>query len=274
MKEITMAQAKALELDILLEFDRLCRDRGLTYYLAYGTLLGAVRHGGFIPWDDDIDVLMPRADYERLVEEFPKACAVAHYRLVSPEDPISRHSFIKIMDTRTVKIESNMDYTPGALGIDMDVFPLDGQPEGESDHRVWYEKLQRCYRMADFPVRKTYGGRKKRWPLALINFLGGKRRWLGIAIKGFWQRRALRLHRQYPYGSSSWVGMVEHCFGCEKQRYPRQLFEETTLLEFEGHLFPAPAQYDEVLRICYGDYMTPPPESERGGHLIESAYWK
>lgn len=274
MKEIAMEEAKALELDILLEFDRVCRDRGLTYYLAYGTLLGAVRHRGFIPWDDDIDVLMPRPDYDRLMDAFPKACAVSHYRLIPPMDRISRHSFIKIMDTRTVKIESGIDYTPGALGIDIDVFPLDGQPEQEADHWVWYEKLQKCYRLADFPVRRYYGGRKKRWPLALINFLGGKRRWLGIAIKCFWQRRALALHRKYPLDASNWVGMVEHCFGCEKQRYPRQLFEDSALLEFEGHLFPVPAQYDAVLRIAYGDYMTPPPESERGGHLIERAYWK
>ena len=274
MKAITMEEAKTLELNILLEFDRVCKENNLTYYLAYGTLLGAVRHGGFIPWDDDIDVLMPRADYDRLALIFSNACAVPHYRLVSPDDRISRHSFIKIMDTRTVKIESNIDYAPGELGIDMDVFPLDGQPEREADHWVWYEKLQRCYRMADFPVRKHYGGRKKRWPLALIRFLGGKRRWLGSAIKGFWQRRARELHGQYPYGSSSWVGMVEHCFGCEKQRYPIKLFEETVPLEFEGHPFPAPARYDEILRICYGDYMIPPPEPERCGHLIERAYWK
>lgn len=274
MKELTLRQIQLLELDILLEFHRICETHGLTYHIAYGTLLGAVLHGGFIPWDDDIDVLMPRPDYEKLMALFPSACKVPHYRLISPLDTLSRHSYIKITDERTVKVETNFDYAPGPLGIDIDVFPLDGAPQEEADHWIWYEKLQRCYRLADFPMRKTYGGRKKRWPLAVINFLGGKRHLLGVQIKRHYLKKAQKLHKKHPLHASDWVGMVEHCFGCEKQRYPKALFENTTLLEFEGHLFPAPAEYDRILRICYGDYMVPPPESERYSHLIETAYQK
>ncbi len=274
MKKIDLREAQLLELDILLEFARYCEKHGLTYFIAYGTLLGAVRHQGFIPWDDDIDVWMPREDYNRLIREFHSHNEVAHYRLVPPMDPISRHSFVKIIDTRTVKKETNFDYAPGPLGIDIDVFPLDGQPEDEATFWDWFGKLEKCYQKADFPVRLRHECRRKRWILGLINLLGGKRHRLGTWIKNHYLKKAQRLHGKYPYHGSKYVGMVEHGFGCHRQRYDAKLFEESTLVLFEGHMLKAPKDYDAVLRQAYGDYMTPPPEQERQGHLLDHAYWK
>lgn len=274
MKEIGLRQAQLLELDILLSFANYCEKQKLTYFIAYGTLLGAVRHKGFIPWDDDVDVWMPRQDYNRLVSSFNTEMDHTHLQLISPLDAISRHSFVKIIDTRTVKIETNFDYAPGALGIDIDIFPLDGQPEDDVAFQNWYGKLEKCYQNADFPVRLTHECRRKRYLKAAMNILGGKRHRLGIWIKRHYQKKANRLHKAFPCSGSKYIGAVEHCFGCELDRFDAALFRDTTLLEFEGHLLRAPSQYETVLQLLYGDYMTLPPENQRFSHLIDQAYWK
>lgn len=274
MREIGLREAQLLELDILLELAAYCEKHDLTYFLAYGTLLGAVRHQGFIPWDDDIDVWMPRADYNQLIRDFNANSEKADYRLVSPMDAISRHSFVKIIDTRTIKIETNFDYAPGALGIDIDVFPLDGQPDEDGAFRAWYGQLEKYYQKADFPVRFRHECRRKRWILAVINFFGGKRHRLGTWIKRHYLKKAQRLHQRYPFHGAKFVGAVEHCFGCAEDRFDAALFKKSTQVMFEGHALNAPADYDAVLRRIFGDYMVLPPEEERYGHLIDQAYWK
>ena len=140
MKRIDLQEMQQLELNILLELDRFCQENGLVYYLAYGSLLGAVRHKGFIPWDDDVDVWMPRPDYDKLMRLFhhdQKGTKIPYYRLVTPMDRDSRPSFVKIMDTRTIKKEKNCDYSTGGLGVEIDVFPftkvlLEGRSAGSS----------------------------------------------------------------------------------------------------------------------------------------------
>lgn len=274
MKQIGLRESQMLQLDILLALADHCQTHGLTYYIAYGTLLGAVRHQGFIPWDDDIDVWMPREDYNRLIESFNTAVKVPYYRLIAPMDAISRHSFVKIIDTRTVKIETNFDYAPGALGVDIDVFPLDGQPEDADTYRKWFAKLEKCYQKADFPMRLSHECRRKRYLLALINLFGGKRHRMGTWIKRHYLKKAQRLHGKYPVHGSKYIGVAEHCFSCENERYEARCFEKIVRLPFEGHLFQAPAELDAVLRQTYDDYWALPPEPQRFGHFVDQVFWK
>ena len=277
MKEIDLQQMQQLELNILVELDRFCQEHGLTYYMAYGTLLGAVRHQGFIPWDDDIDVWMPRADYDRLIALFhgeQSGTKVPYYRLVAPLDPQSRHSFVKIIDTRTVKRESNFDYTTGELGVDIDVFPLDGQPEEETDYEKWFALLQKYYWRADLPVRLYQENPRRQRVLRMIQCFGGKAGRLGVWIKQHYLKKALRLHKRYPYESSEKIGMAEMCFGCEKDRFTPEMFGTPVKIPFEGYMLNAPAQADAILRQLYGAYEQLPPSEERISHQLDAVYWK
>ncbi|MBP3701609.1 MAG: LicD family protein [Lachnospiraceae bacterium] len=277
MKEISLQEMQRLELNILLELDQFCQEHGLVYYMAYGTLLGAVRHKGFVPWDDDIDVWMPRADYDRLIALFhdrQQGTKVPHYQLVAPLDRRSRHSFVKIMDTRTVKRETNFDYATGDLGVDIDVFPLDGQPESEQEYQKWFAVLQKYYWRADLPVRLRQEDPKRRVVLRVIRCLEGKQRRLGVWIKRHYIKKALRLHEKYGYETSRRVGMVEMCFGCENDRFEAEVFGKQTPMKFEGYVLQAPADPHGILRQLYGEYQELPPEEERRGHQIDEVFWK
>lgn len=125
MTQLEARQVKAVELDILTELDRVCREHQLSYALAYGTLIGAMRHSGFIPWDDDIDVYMPRDDYEKLYDLWQQGALGEHYSLVSYRDRTSINSYCKLVDTRTRAVESFLDESAGKLGLWVDIFPLE-----------------------------------------------------------------------------------------------------------------------------------------------------
>ena len=152
MKPMSFEETKQVELEILTNVAEFCDKHEIQYFLAYGTLIGAVRHKGFIPWDDDIDIWMPRADYNRFLKIYNKENSDSQYKVISPYDKISRHTFVKVVDTRTVKIESGIDYSNGYLGIDVDIFPLDGQPDNDKDYFKWYNKLQKYYKLYPYLI--------------------------------------------------------------------------------------------------------------------------
>ena len=261
---IDIEESKKIELDILSYFARFCEEHGLRYFLAYGTLIGAVRHKGFIPWDDDVDVQMPREDYNRLIEIFNDQKEIEHLTLVSPEDKISRHSMVKIIDTRTVKIEKSVDYKNGYLGIDIDVFPLDGQPVDKDAYEKWYNKLHKIYWFYLINIMDPAVSIKRRVAIPLIRVLFNKKRL---------KKKADKLHAAYPYEISQYVGVIETPFDYKTDRVDKKHYEDFAMLEFEGQLFRAPVGYHEVLSTVYGDYMKLPPEEEQVTHHSNHSYW-
>lgn len=261
---IELEESKKIELEILSYFARFCEEHGLRYFLAYGTLIGAVRHKGFIPWDDDVDVQMPREDYNRLIEIFNDQKQIEHLTLVSPEDKISRHSIVKIIDTRTVKIEKSVDYKYGNLGIDIDVFPLDGQPSDQDIYEKWYEKLNKVYWLYLINILDPAVSIKKRVAVPLIRVFFNKKRM---------KKKADRLHAAYPYEASQYVGTIACAFNSRKNRADKKYYDNFVMLEFEGQFFRAPEGYEEILSTIYGDYMKLPPEEEQVTHHSNYSYW-
>ena len=142
MKQLTLEEVKQVELEILLVFDRVCRENGLKYSMCAGTLLGAVRHQGFIPWDDDIDLCMPRPDYEKLIRLSREGKLFPEYlKLACFEEGTLDSPYMKIMDTRTRIREEN--YTQQDVkSLWIDVFPVDGLPDTWKETVRLYQKAQ------------------------------------------------------------------------------------------------------------------------------------
>jgi lipopolysaccharide cholinephosphotransferase len=265
MKEISFEEAKQLELDILVDITNFCDSHGLRYCIAYGTLIGAIRHRGFIPWDDDIDINMPRKDYEEFLRTYN--ADGKKYRVIDPSSEMARHSFAKVIDTRTVKDEPMIAYEQ-PLGIDVDIFPLDGMPDNEQEFEEWYRELYKIY--AKFTLKNL---RAAYYP-KLTTRLKLKAKQLFCPSRKKLLARAQALHEKYPYESSRFVGCVESQYNGKGNRTEKENFAETVNVEFEGLSFKAPIGYDQILRSLYGDYMQLPPEEKRMTHHTNKMYWR
>ncbi len=265
-KEITFEEIKKIELDILLHVTAFCEKHGLRYFLTYGTLIGALRHKGFIPWDDDVDIQMPRADYEEFLRSYNAENAGGIYKLIAPTDKASRHSIGKVIDTRTVKIEPLLKYKE-PLGVDVDIFPIDGMPESEAEFDEWYAALHEIYNKYAI---QTITPTTDRF-LTNLNLI---RKHLTYPSRKKLLQQAAAMHAQYPYETSKYVGTVECAYNGKGNRAPKEDFDGFIMVEFEGHEFRAPVGYDRILRNIYGEYMTPPPKEKQVTHHTNKVYWK
>lgn len=270
-KNINIEELKIIQLNLLDALKEFCDRNSLTYYLAYGTLIGAVRHKGYIPWDDDVDILMPRRDYEKLIAAFNEGTDNQCLRLISHEiNPEYYLPFAKLVDTSTaMQEEVRSDYQ---IGVYIDIFPLDNLDDD-------YEKAKKCMRKA-FRYNAL---------LVLKNLVINKDRpWykntiirIGRIVSSKWSREYLikRLNgfslKKENDSYTDYVGLVT---GITKPSEAVVLkgdwFKNTVDLEFEGKIYSAPAGYDTILTHWYGDYMQLPPPEQRISHHVFEAWYK
>ncbi len=261
-REIDLRELKSLMLSILQDIDRFCRTHGIRYYLAYGTLIGAVRHKGYIPWDDDIDICMPRPDYMRFMQQYQHP----YYKAYCAETtPGWDHFIAKVCDERTIIDEGHGDL----CGVYVDVFPLDGLPDTEKGIKAHYRKVMSLLRIWS-SLHYT-----QKLHLKKGNGLGKNIKILTSKILGLFYsskkalKRVLKEKMKYPYEISDYVGSMT----CGDWSVPRDHIEMIDG-EFEGMRFIIPKNYDEWLTAIYGDYMQLPPVEQRVSNHGFKAYWK
>ena len=272
MLEITLQESKDIMMQILKDIALFCDENNLCYYLTYGTLIGAIRHKGFIPWDDDIDIAMPRPDYERFVKLYHQK---GRYGISSPLiDKGCFYLYSKVYDKRTVKIEERIDYKRfEPLGIDVDVFPLDGIPDEKykkqylfwSEIRYWLG-IQFSRSICPFPQHfRTLKGKL----IGPIVF--GICRMLG---QEFFASCYIKIAKLYNYEDSEYIHVAFPSRGSFRTRHAKSIFSKRIKVLFENEEFWVPIGYDEYLSNLYGNYMQLPPIEKRKTHHSYKVYWK
>ena len=269
MRDFTDEDLKKVLVELLKATHAFCENHNITYFLDSGTLLGAIRHKGFIPWDDDIDICMPRPDYERFIELVQKTPIAEHIYLYHPEDGVN--SFLKICDARTKLIE-HTDTLRVELGVYIDVFPKDGLPNNlkkAKGHCAKAEFYTLWYWFNKYSVKawkKTKNIVKK-----LIAWVAS----LFIKDGLYPLRKVRKLAQKYSFYESPYCATIVS--GGMRNCVPTELFKDKIMVPFEGEYYPAPIGYDQYLRKLFahvnnGEYMTPPPEKDRIPHKHE-IYW-
>lgn len=242
------------EQQILDVIDRVCRENGLRYSLAYGTLLGAVRHGGFIPWDDDIDVMMPREDYEKLIEIWPSVAPEGY--LLETERMYNDYvnTFLKIRKNHTTFLqfesEKNVSHHKG---IFVDIFPADRRAPGKVSR-----KLQFLFFAVNLLFNRGYvqeDGKTAEIQKVILSVVPQRyhrtvSNWAGVKS---------RVWNDYLSCELIFPCTIQDC----KRFYPADLFDHLECVPFNGKDYWACSKRDVFLSIRYGNYMQLPPEEER-----------
>lgn len=261
MRKVSMEELKEIQLEILNAIDAFCRENGINYWLDAGTLLGAVRHKGYIPWDDDIDIGMLRKDYDKFRESFN----LNHdrYRFVCIESDKEFYCpYGKVMDLHTYMKDGHAD-----SHINVDVFVCDNAPEDDRKVDALFKRrdlLRKLYYRQVLEVNKNRNIIKRTID-QLIKVV------LNCLPKGYFLKKIAENAQKYTDGKDS---RAANFMSIDRPIGPKSIWEEYIEVEFEGKVYKAPKGYDEWLKILYGDYMKLPPIEQRVTHHIIDAYVK
>lgn len=266
-RTIEIDELKHILLDILKHIDSFCRDNKIKYFLSGGTAIGAIRHHGFIPWDDDIDIMMLREDYERFISLY-KEMDHSEYTIHNCDLEHGFHvPFTKVDHSLTV-LRENIN-TPGSMGVSIDVFPIDSLPDDVNEQHRIYRKagfLTSLYNLKQVKYSPQRGFLKN-CILAI-----GRICLAPISIERIVKRLA-HLPDHFKYEDSKYCGVVIWGYGMREINL-KENYADVLYVLFEGLSVPVPAGYDNYLKSVYGDYMQLPPEEKRVSHHAYIAYWK
>lgn len=268
-KELNQDEIREVLLGLLKTIKKICVENNLRYFMTGGTLLGSIRHKGFIPWDDDIDIDMPRADLMKLVEIF-KNRPPDHIKLLSFYNNKNYfNTFPKLVDTRTRKIYSGVEPLDDA-GVNVDIMVLDGYPDNMMD-RILFERRLRFYQNMRWGAIQKYGDHNEDDSVpSLKRIRDGIYKMIGHSYA---LRKIEDLVRPYDFDSCDFVGEFVSNRGITA-KVPKRIFSESVDLPFEDDKYKAPIGYHEYMTHCFGDYMQLPPPEKRINHHINKVYWR
>ena len=274
MKQMTTREVQQVCLDIMKDVHEFCVKNDIRYSLSGGSMLGAIRHNGFIPWDDDIDIEIPLPDYDRFIRSYKSERG---YELFSREKDNNNDVYIRwsrICDMNSTYVEQGpYVWNKKNTGVWIDVLPLYAAPSNKEEFENYMKKFAKYikyshwlrFSKADISQRKYFKGRKKQLSFVIKKILG-------CFISNDYIDKCQRFLRKGSYSECKYVCASEH-YGLGEWK-PKQYVEDVTLHTFEDTQFYIMREYDKILRNLYGDYMQLPPEDKRGGHNKHPYFWK
>ena len=272
MREMTLQEVQKVSLDILKDVHEFCESHYIRYSLAYGTLIGAIRHKGFIPWDDDVDIVIPRPDFERFCKEYKSLCG---YKLYAPDNTNSFLTYARVCDNEHTRVKTTCPWTTTPTGLWIDVFPIDGLPSDEVEFLEIVKKTRsiqkivdglrsgRYYKLSDtINVRNFFG--------CLLRRLLYRKNDIHVLLD-----QHIHLIKKIEYESAEYCGQLTVMDYPEKEQNPKEDFAGFVKVPFEDSDFYVMTGCDNVLKRYYGDYMQlPPKEKQVPPQSYIKFYWK
>ncbi len=270
MKEMTLKEIQEVSLQIMKHIHEFCVKNEIQYSLAYGTLLGAVRHKGFIPWDDDIDIIMSRENYDRFIQLYKDS---QEYKLFVPERRNSYVTYARLCDMSKTYVHTWAPMAAEEFGVWVDIFPMDKVDEN----------VERGIEKNRELIKLNHKMFRRRTTIASLGQYG----WWKIPqriIKKMIVREDIhkivddyiRCSKKHETSDSNHVGvLLVSVWNTDKNEYfPKEIMESLIEVPFEDTTFYAVKDFDNYLRVIYGDYMQLPPIEKRIGHRVHKYYWK
>ncbi len=257
---VTLRKIQMIQLEMLIEVDRICRKCGIHYNIIAGTLLGAIRHGGFIPWDDDADVALLRSEYDKFVSVLPKELDTDRFYFQDHRTtPGYRWGYGKLRRKNSLFLREHQEHMPYDQGIFIDVFPLDQVPESRLGQI--FKNLE-CFMVRKIlyaPVGKIADkSRLKRGIYTLLSKIPDE------CIFNYFEE----MIRRAAGSKSPMVRILMFPTPNKTFMYYKKWYENSSDIQFEGYTFSGILEWDEYLTFKFGDYMTLPPESRRKTHPV------
>ena len=281
MKEMTINEVHEIALDIMKEIHECCVSNNIYYSLGYGSLIGAIRHKGFIPWDDDIDVWMTRPNFEKFTRLYKSKHG---YRLSSEYDKDSLICFNRIYETKKTYLKRSMKSCDGNVGVWVDIMPLDGVPDDDkkrieqykdfvsrnaelTESRCWLNSIENINGIGNcVSLLRQFVGNLRRGKMYILSKSGAKRI----------QANMVDISKKYSFETGKYCSYFQcgSAYAKRKQELlPVKSFSKYHLTNFEGVDLMIISDYDNILKLIYGDYMKLPPEDARKFHH-GVCFWK
>ena len=245
---VTVRQLQLKLLEIFLYFKKICEENNLTYWCGGGTMLGAVRHKGFIPWDDDLDVFLPRKDYERLYEIWDQVADTSHYVLVRTDEKVNyHHAAMNLVDVRTTYVNRHSVNEDIYHGIYIDVIPFEGCPNSKVERalQIYHSIMFSVFNVQRLPDNQ---GSLLRLPTKILLSLVRSSQ----SRYKIWKKHQDKM-TQYDFFTAKYVKETVSSFKGLFRLYDRDIFNTVDAV-FEGYMVKIPAGYDYYMKCIYGGY--------------------